>query len=198
MRRKIFSHSDEELIDQVLNRASYGTLALYDRKPFAIPLNFSWFKKKIVFHGALKGRKAKVLLESPEVGFTVVEEYSYIPSYFTPENNSACPATQFFKSVMLEGKAKRITGRDEMAEALESLMQKHQPEKMYVDWKHEMYDKSLEGVLVMEIIPTSISAKFKFGQNEKREKMEYTLEMLEERGTDLDLETIRWIKRFST
>jgi hypothetical protein len=197
MRRKIFSNSDEELIDDILNRVSYGTLAMYDGTPYAIPVNFSWFKKRIIFHGALKGRKAKILLESPEVAFTVVEEYSYIPSYFTPENSSACPATQFFKSVMLEGHANRITGRGEMAEALESLMQKHQPEKKYVDWKHEMYDKSLEGVLVMEIIPTSISAKFKFGQNEKREKMEHTLKMLEDRGTDLDLETIKWIKRFS-
>jgi len=196
MRRKIFDTKDKYLIDEILNKASVGTLALFDGTPYAVPVNFGWYEDQIIFHGALKGRKATILNKDPIVGFTVVEEYSFIPSYAEPGNTSACPATQFFKSVMIEGKAERITERKEMEVAFEALMKKYQPEGRYTAWDDEMYDKSLSGVMLVKIIPDSLTAKFKFGQNEKAGIIEHTIKFLEDRGTDTDMQTIEWIKRF--
>ena len=52
-----FDITDDKLIVEVLNLAEHGVLALYDAKPYAVPVNFVYLDGAIYFHGSPKGKK---------------------------------------------------------------------------------------------------------------------------------------------
>ena len=104
MRRDEFNINDKNSIDEILKACEYGTLSLISEgKPYVVALNFVQYKNAIYFHGAKEGKKIEAIKSNPNAAFLVVKPYSYIPSYFS-DTMAACPATQFFASVLLEGK----------------------------------------------------------------------------------------------
>ena len=186
-----FEIKDPALIDAVLDRAEYGTLALTDGgTPYAVPVNFVQISHDLYFHGALKNRKMSLIEAHPNVSFSVVEHYAIIDSNFSSDEGLACPATQFFKSVSIEGIATRIEDRDEKAAVLEVLMHKLQPKGGHAPLSDTAYDKALRATAVVKIEVTHRSCKFKFGQHLSEERFERIIAHLHERGTPLDLETI--------
>ena len=187
-----FEIKDKTLIYDVLDKAEYGTLALcMDKKPYAVPINFVRVDEDIYFHGALKNKKMKMLEENPNVSFSVVENYALIDSDFSSTECLACPATQFFKSVSIDGLATIEESREVKAKVFEALMQKLQPKGGYKPFSHSDYDQVLKATALVKIEVEKMTCKFKFGQHLNEERFEMIVSALLERGTQIDRETIK-------
>ncbi len=187
--KQIFEIKDDAMIDAVLSRQEYGTLALCaDDKPYSVPLNFVTMDGAIYFHGGASGRKIKILKKSTYAAFSVVEAQAMIPSYFSSTEGLACPATQFFKSIMIEGEIVFVEAYEEKVKALEALMQKLQPEGRYRPLEQKAYLKAIHATTVYKLIPKERRAKFKFGQHLDQKRFDMILSHLEERGTQIDTE----------
>ncbi|NCD12311.1 MAG: antibiotic resistance protein [Epsilonproteobacteria bacterium] len=198
MRRLEFSCEEKTLRDEILQSCEHGILSLsVDNLPYGVPLNFVWHKESLYYHGAGEGKKVEMMHANTNASFSVVKPLSLIPSHFS-NTHFACPATQFFFSIILEGKIEWVTCMDEKAEALNALMQKLQPEGGYdvIDAKNAMYQKMLSTLSVYKLIPSAISFKLKAGQNLSEERKKVLIEKLLERGTPLDELTIKMIKRY--
>ncbi len=140
-----FEIKDKTLIYDVLDKAEYGTLALsIADKPYAVPVNFVRIENDIYFHGALKNRKMKMLEQNPLVSFSVVENYALIDSDFSSTEGLACPATQFFKSVSIDGVVVVEESREVKAKVFEALMQKLQPKGGYKPFSDSDYDAAIK------------------------------------------------------
>lgn len=195
--KQIFEVKDKNIINSVLDRVEYGTLALsVDNVPYAVPVNFVHVEDAIYFHGALSNKKMKILTQNPKVSFSVVEEYALIASFFSTTEGLACPATQFFKSVSIEGHVEIVERREEKVMMFESLMQKLQPEGGYKAFSNVVYDKAIKATAVVKIIPIEIRAKFKLGQHLDDKRFFMIAKYLEERGKKIDIETVALMKAF--
>lgn len=199
MRRKEFDVKDENSINEILQTCEYGTLSLIsDVKPYVVALNFVFFENSIFFHGAKEGRKIEAINSNPNAAFLVVKPYSFIPSYFS-DTMAACPATQFFASVLLEGKLKFIEDGDKKAEVLNALMKKFQKEDSFekIVYDKAMYTKMLDKTTIIELKIETQSCKIKVGQNLNEERKNKVMEKLKNRNLQIDEETIKQIKLYS-
>jgi len=52
---------NKELIEEVLDNAEFGVLALCGEKPYAVPVNFVYLDNAIYFHGSLTGKKMEII-----------------------------------------------------------------------------------------------------------------------------------------
>jgi len=199
MRRQELSIENPEEINAVLNACTWGTLSLQtdDEWPYSVPMNFALSQGKIGLHCALQGKRIELLNSHMQVQFTVVREYSFLPSYALG-GELACPATQLFQSVMLWGNVHRVEDLQRKAEILQALMDKMQPEGQHkrMDSNSSDYASSLRSVGVLEIEPIRISGKFKFGQNLNAEKVDLLIAFLEKRSFAQDLETVSLIRKY--
>lgn len=94
--KQVFEIKDKETIDGLLASASYGTLAICaDDKPYSLPINFVQIGEDIYFHGSKSGRKIEILKANRTASFSVVESHALIQSYFSANDELACPATHF-------------------------------------------------------------------------------------------------------
>lgn len=196
MRRNEFKVDDNETIEKLLSECEHGVLSLIsDNKPYGVAVNFVYFDNKVYIHGSKEGRKMQAIKESSLASFIAIKAYSLIPSYFS-NTIAACPATQFFASVILEGNIHNIKDGDKKAEVLNKLMEKLQSEGGYepIAFEKPMYKKMLENTAVLELKANNISCKIKAGQNLSKPKKDNLLEKLEERDTFLDKETISLMK----
>ncbi len=193
--KQVFEIKDKEIINQVLDNAEYGTLALcHANKPYSLPINFVRVENVLYFHRSLKGKKIDILKENPYASFSLVEAYSMIQSYFSSNDNLACPATQFFKSVIIDGKIEFIHDYDEKVIALSKLMEKLQPEGGYKALSDETYQKFIKATAIFKLTIKDIRAKFKFGQHLNKDRFEMIIKHLENRGQEVDLATIKLMK----
>ncbi|WP_410771939.1 pyridoxamine 5'-phosphate oxidase family protein [Fontibacillus sp. BL9] len=199
MRRKEFEVEDAHEIEEFLREMSFGFLGTVGEDGWSrvTPLNFAYDGHCFYFHGSLAGEKMKHLAHDPRVSFTVAKEYAIIPSYFT-DPNLACPASAFFKSVMVRGRAEKVQSLEEKAVALTLFMEKLQPEGGYdpILADDPQYAGHLKSVSVFKIVPEAISGKFKFGQNMNETKFSGVVQGLETRNRDLDPETIELMKKY--
>lgn len=198
MRRSEFDIKNHEALLELLASCEYGTLCLSDEKtPYGVPLNFAWWEEGIVFHGAKEGKKVELITRNPKAYFSVVKPYAFIPSHFS-HTTSACPATQFFASVSLEGEVSVLENSAEKAKGLNALMQKLQPEGHYetISETNPIYTKMLEATAVFYLKAKQTSFKLKMGQNLNKERKIGLIEELEKRGSALELETVRLIRLY--
>ncbi|QKF73059.1 nitroimidazol reductase (NimA) family protein [Aliarcobacter faecis] len=199
MRRVEFDVKDEKSINEVLGICEYGTLSLIsNNKPYCAALNFVYFEGSIYFHGSNEGKKIDTIKENPNGAFLVVQPYSTIPSHFF-DTIAACPATQFFASVFLEGTLSFVENGDRKALVLNALMQKLQKEGGYEEIVYDkaMYTKMIDKVTVIQLKPQNISCKIKVGQNLNDEKREKLLEKLENRASKVDKQTVKQMKFYN-
>lgn len=197
MRRSEFEVTDKHLIEEVCATCEHGTLCLVDEgEPYAVPLNFVWHDGKICFHGSKEGRKMEVIAKNPKASFSVVKPLSLLPSYFS-NTRSACPASQLYISVHFVGEIEIVENVMQKANILNALMQKLQPEGGYesIDATTPMYKKAVENIAIGRLHPSSLSCKLKAGQNLNEEKRALLIEKLSERGTPLDILSIKLIKQ---
>ncbi len=190
-----FEITDKTEIYSVLDAVEYGTLALCaDNTPYAVPVNFVRIDNAIYFHGALSNRKMKIIEANPAVSFSIVESYALIDSDFSSTEGLACPATQFFKSVSIEGTASVITDRESKAKVFTALMQKLQPKGSYKSFDDAAYDTALKATAVVKIAIASMRCKYKFGQHLSDERFEMIVKHLLKRGTAIDKKTVKLMK----
>ncbi|MGE4509854.1 MAG: pyridoxamine 5'-phosphate oxidase family protein [Sulfurimonadaceae bacterium] len=193
MRRNEFEVNDPEAIERFLAECDYGVLSIIsDGAPYGVALNFAFGDGMFYFHGALEGKKAQAISTHANCSFTAVKPYAYIPSYLS-DTRSACPATQFYASVVANGAVVRIDEGAQKAFGLNALMQKMQPEGGYeaIDMANPIYTKMLEKTAVYAIKPETITFKVKTGQNLPKERKASLIEKLQARGED---ETIQQMK----
>jgi len=195
--KQIFEIKDQEIINELFDEVEYGTLAICaDNKPYSLPLNFVKIGDALYFHGAKKGKKIDILKENTHASFSVVKPYSMIQSYFSSRDELACPATQFFKSVIVDGTIAFVEKYDEKVQALSALMQKLQPEGGYKPLNDEAYAKAINATLIYKLNVEKFRAKFKFGQHLSQERFEMIIEHLSARGDAVDSVTIEAMKEF--
>ena len=199
MRRGEFEVTDQEEILRFLEEESFGFLsaARPDGRPGITPLNFVYTAGAVYFHGSRIGDKMDSIRLNPHVAFAVAREYAIIPSYFT-DPNMACPATSWFKSVVITGRIEVVEDAGEKAAALGALMRKLQPEGGYDPIRPDdpRYAPRLKGVAVLKLVPESVTAKFKFGQNLADAQRADIAARLRERGLKLDRETAELMERY--
>ena len=193
MRRAEFDVKDENSINEVLQACEYGTLSLISEgKPYVVALNFVFFENSIFFHGSKEGRKIQAIKSNPNASFLVVKPYSFIPSFFSG-TMAACPATQFFASVLFEGTVNFIEDGNIKAKVLNALMKKFQSEDSFEEISYEkaMYTKMLDKTAIFELKAENISCKIKVGQNLNEEKRNRLMQKLKSRDSKIDEETIK-------
>ncbi|MDQ0172044.1 pyridoxamine 5'-phosphate oxidase family protein [Paenibacillus tundrae] len=199
MRRKEFTLEEEQEIITFLDQCSFGFLGTIspDGQPRVTPLNFVYMDGCFYFHGSLAGEKMKQIKQNTSVSFTVAEEFSLIPSYFT-DPELACPATSFFKSVMAFGQAEPVKDLEIKGRVLQRFMEKLQPQGGYVpiDATDPRYTGQLKAVAVVQIAPERLTAKFKFGQNLSSEEFEDLSNKLEARNEGRDIETAEMMRKY--
>jgi len=199
MRRKEFQMEQDEDIRLFLQEMSFGYLATVreDGTPSITPLNYVYLNGAIYFHGSRMGEKMNSLASCSSVSFCVAREYAIIPSYFR-DPVLACPATAYFKSVLISGTASTVEDLAEKAEALQAMMVKLQPEGGHkpINASDSDYRGRVKGVAVVRIDPDQINGKFKFGQNLSAEKMTQVAQQLDRRGNPDDAETIQLMRQY--
>lgn len=102
---------------KILENASHGTLAVFGDKdyPYAVPLNYVYYKDSIYFHCALNGHKIDSIKGNNKVSFSIIGQSKVIPEKFTTE----------YESVTVFGKAHIITDKDAKEDALIALIKKY-------------------------------------------------------------------------
>ncbi len=198
MRRSEFDSSDSTVIQEILAANKIGRVGIItpDGYPRIVPVNYVAIDSHIFFHGAPEGEKYAVFEGGNRVSFAVDMAYSTIPSYWLEQNN-ACPATIFYKSLFMRGQGRIVTDLHAKARALQALMESEQPEGGYARIVPEepIYRRRLPGVAVFEIIPNAIDVKLKFAQNRDKEVRRRLIKLLLERGGPTDLATAAEIEK---
>jgi hypothetical protein len=198
MRRREFEVNDPKELGEVLDAVEWGVLALATPggTPLQVPLNFVRLDGQLYFHGSPAGEKATVLKDRPAASFVAVDPHALLPSTFF-DSESACPATQFFKSVVVKGRARLVEDAAEKARALQAMMEKLQPEGGYepIAADSPRYEAALRGVAVIALSMDIVTGKFKLGQNMSPETAERIMERLEQRDDPQDRRTVSTMQR---
>lgn len=145
--------SDEDKINAFLSSARTGVIGMnYPEYPYCVPVNFIWHNKAVYFHGMGSGKKFDILSEGPNVCFSVYEEIG------TVTDPVPCHADTSYFSVILFGKANKVTDSGEAAEALQVLLDKFMPDfykqkitKTLVEKYHSSMDGNKVGVFRIDI-----------------------------------------------
>jgi uncharacterized protein len=199
MRRTDYEMSERREMEALLAEVGHGYLGVAgpDGWPSVVPLNFVYHAGKVYVHGAREGEKMECLARDDRVSFVVVRDYSVIPSYFR-DPRLACPATQYYQSVVIRGRARVVAELEEKAEALQALMEKLQPEGGHepIRAPDPLYRKSLLTTGVVAIEVEAMTAKFKFGQNLSSAKRDDVAERLATRGCPVDRETVEAMRKY--
>lgn len=187
-----FKIKDKSVIDDILSKAEYGTLALsMENQPYSVPINYVYYNGICYFHGSKKGKKMEFIKDNPIASFSVVEPFSIIQSYFRSDESLACPASHFFKSVSIDGEIKLVEDYNQKVFALQSLMEKYQPEGNYIHLSDVIYKKKVDATQIFQLTSNKISGKVKMGQHLPAEGFNRIVKYLEQRGSDIDKLTIK-------
>ncbi|MDR7667013.1 pyridoxamine 5'-phosphate oxidase family protein [Methanosarcina sp. Z-7115] len=138
--------TDTKKIETFLLRERTGVLGMVSGNfPYAVPMNYVWHNGSVYFHGMGSGKKENILSQNPLVCFTIYKEHG------TVTDPVPCHADTAYMSVMLFGKAEKVTDSKEAAEALQKLLDKYML-KYYsnplTSTLIEKYRSSLDGNMV--------------------------------------------------
>ncbi len=200
MRRKEFDMAENRgETEAFLAEMTHGFLGTIgpDGWPGITPLNYVYHADAVYFHGSRIGEKMASISADPRVTFTVAKEFAIIPSYFT-DPLMACPASTYFKSVLVRGRALIVEELEEKAAVMEAFMHKLQPEGGYkaIAAADRDYIPRLKGVSVVRIDIETMTAKFKFGQNLKEDVRTSVMRQLHDRSRPLDAETAALMRQY--
>lgn len=195
MRRKEFLVEDPSILWPFLGEMTWGTLALLgeDGKPYALPMSHAWVDGVFLFHGARSGRKVGAMTNGSFASYSVVEALSYLPAH-TQGAPRSCESTQFFRSVFAEGTMEAIIDLNEKSKLLRAYslaFEPHLPPEAL-----EFPAPMLNATSVWVLRPTTVTGKFKLGQNLGDEQFTKVLAFLAERKDPQDAKTIALMKQY--
>ena len=112
MRRAKLKVDRQEDLITLLGEIEWGVLGMTgpDGWPQVKPVNFVYLNGRLYFHGAKEGEKIDAMAADDRVTFVAIKDFSVIPSHFTHET-MACPATQFYQTVMIRGRTRIVDDR---------------------------------------------------------------------------------------
>jgi nitroimidazol reductase NimA-like FMN-containing flavoprotein (pyridoxamine 5'-phosphate oxidase superfamily) len=117
---KTFIESAEE-IETLLHEETVGFLGLsVDGMPYVVPLSYCYADGRIIFHGALTGKKLDLIGKNPEVCFTVARQAG--PPV---RHEGACELET--DSVICYGKARILDDLEERRKALDLFNRRFTP-----------------------------------------------------------------------
>ena len=192
VRRSDYEYTDEEGALAFLDGVTHGFVGFVrpDGSPGLIALNFARIDRMLYFHGSAEGEKMSSFARDPRTVFMATDDFSLVPSYYR-DPALACPATQYYKAVVVQGEMRFVETREEKAAGLQALMEKLQPEGGYEPIAdNKRYRKSLDSTAVLALPIVELTAKFKFGQNLPKRKRAEVAAKLEQRGEGRDAETV--------
>lgn len=141
MRRKKQLLSHDECIN-VLLKGTSGVLAVLgdDDYPYAVPMSYVYDNEKIYFHCAKVGHKLDAIKNHSKVSFCVIDQDHIVPEEYTT----------YFRSVIVFGKARILTDRNEINQSIKILAKKYHPTdtKQHRD---EMIDKEIQAMCMFVI-----------------------------------------------
>ena len=147
MRRSKQELSKEECID-ILTNESRGVLALIGdyEYPYALPMSHAYIDGNIYFHGAMKGHKMDAIKKFNKVSYCVMDKGVKNPDGWS----------YTFKSVIVFGKIRTLTDRDEKIGRLTHLGDKFFPTH---DQTVSEIERLLDRTAVFEIAIDHMSGK---------------------------------------
>lgn len=151
-------------IAEFLNSEHVGRIASLDKDGFPqiIPMNFAFVNGVIYMHSYTRGEKLENIKANSKVGFEVDKELEFLPSYFTSPTD-ASQADTFYISVVIKGDGIIVNDKEEKTLALNSLMEKYQPEGKYEKITSDM--DVVDEVAVIKVVPKAMKGKYKIGQH---------------------------------
>lgn len=173
--KKLEIQSKQNIIN-FLNNQAVGRLATIDINGFpqVIPMNFVYVQAEkfrdnsyllkedsIYMHSYRFGEKIDNIKRNSNTGFEVDQHLAFLPSYYFHPSD-ASQADTLYKSVVIKGQSHIIEDKEEKTLALNSLMEKYQPEGNYEKLNSKMY--SVQEVTVIKLIPNNMKGKYKIGQ----------------------------------
>ena len=172
--KKLEIQSKENIIS-FLNNQAVGRFATIDINGFPqiIPMNFVYVQAEkiddshilkqdaIYMHSYRFGEKIDNIKRNSNTGFEVDQHLAFLPSYYFHPSD-ASQADTLYKSVVIKGQSHIIEDNEEKTLALNSLMEKYQPEGNYEKLNSKMY--SVQEVTVIKLIPNNMKGKYKIGQ----------------------------------
>jgi nitroimidazol reductase NimA-like FMN-containing flavoprotein (pyridoxamine 5'-phosphate oxidase superfamily)/GNAT superfamily N-acetyltransferase len=166
IRRREYAEDRREVVDDVLDRARYGHMATLDPDgwPVVKPMNFARLGDWVWFHRARQGEMSGQL--GGPACFAVDEPLAWIPSTWR-HAELACPATTYYRSVVIRGRPEVVEDPAAKAGALQAFMMRYQPRGGYraIRAGDPLYDGPLRGVLVFRLPLAGARCKVKVGQN---------------------------------
>jgi len=187
----------KERIIEFLNKQETGRICSIDKEgyPQIIPMNFVYAKDAIYMHSHIKGEKLENISRNNKVGFEVDQSLEFLPSYFTHPTD-ASQADTLYISVVIKGIGSIVTDRKEKTFALNSLMEKYQPEGGYEKLLPQM--GVIDEVAIIKVVPTTMRGKYKIGQHlDKKSRLELARRILE-RNSSTAKDTVKIMGVFQT
>ncbi|EGW40768.1 pyridoxamine 5'-phosphate oxidase family protein [Desulfosporosinus sp. OT] len=151
--------TDQKKIETFLEQARTGVLGMASGIfPYTVPVNYVWHNGSVYFHGMGSGKKEKILSQNPLVCFTIYKEQG------TVTDPVPCHADTAYLSVMIFGKAEKVTDPEEATVALQKVVDKFMPNyycRPLSCTVFEKYRSAMDGnaVLVYRITPQEMTAK---------------------------------------
>ncbi len=140
MRRKEKAISDKKSVEDIIKSCLVCRLALIDCDyPYIVPLNLGYSEGVLYFHGAMSGKKLKLLHKNDHAAFEFDARLELIKA------EEACDWSIKFQSVMGFGKISMIESPQEKKEALTLIM------AQYSDRTFDLPEKSIKGTAVYKL-----------------------------------------------
>lgn len=143
------------------------------------PLNYVRLGDRLYFHSAPKGRLA-ARNQAPAVA-CVEDTLTWLPSTWR-HAELACPATTYYRSVVVEGHLEEVHELELKARVLQAFMERYQPEGGYVPLSDPRYHGPLKALTVLALVPAGCGCKVKMGQHLTAAQRSVVYEKLVERG----------------
>lgn len=180
----------KERIIEFINNQETGRVCSIDREgyPQIIPMNFVYANDAIYMHSHIKGEKLENIARNPKVGFEVDKSLEFLPSYFTHPTD-ASQADTLYISVVIKGRGSLVSDKKEKAFALNSLMEKYQPEGKYEKIKQDMH--VVDEVAIIKVIPETMRGKYKIGQHLDKGKRLELARLILERNSPTAKDTVK-------
>ena len=190
MRRKQCEITDPAEIERILNSTNIGRLATNgeDGYPYITPVNFVFHEGNIYFHCARVGEKLDNILRDPKVCFEVDIPLAYLGKGLDPEGR-ACMRHQLYYCVIVRGAARVVPDGPLKLAALNALVTKHEHGSDFEPINSD--SPGYASCVVIEITPTSVSAKSDLRQNRTAEERLAIARYLKTRIQPSDLDALR-------